>query len=197
VVWRISQLRGRVVVDDEKAFQTWLSTKPTYAETAARVAGDLQQAGRLRGLQRLHGPEAQVIRRSTPEAAQPGRWYLARQLRHFKEGVRGLTIEHVRKADDSVWLRRWLTMQPSTCRRYITSLPDGRPSATLIGDPERAGRSTRPAQPVTAMLARVSGRRMPPAGEHERLVSGAPAAHFKQGIRGTHHRTFFPARKWC
>ena len=37
-------MRGRVVVDEEGAFQTWLATKPTYAETAARVAGGVTES---------------------------------------------------------------------------------------------------------------------------------------------------------
>src|SRR5229473_3410012 len=33
-------MRGRVIVDDEKDFQAWLATQPTYAQTRAAVAGD-------------------------------------------------------------------------------------------------------------------------------------------------------------
>jgi len=33
-------MRGRVIVDDEKDFQAWLATQPTYAQTRAAAAGD-------------------------------------------------------------------------------------------------------------------------------------------------------------
>src|ERR1700730_4924655 len=53
-------MRGRVVVDEEKAFQTWLATKPTYAETAARVAGDPTARRALYAVCRgRHTPQAQ------------------------------------------------------------------------------------------------------------------------------------------
>src|SRR5215472_14140994 len=35
-------MRGRVIVDEESAFQTWLASYPTFAQTQARVAGDAE-----------------------------------------------------------------------------------------------------------------------------------------------------------
>ena len=35
-------MRGRLVVEDEGAFGTWLAGHPTYAQTSARVAGDAE-----------------------------------------------------------------------------------------------------------------------------------------------------------
>src|ERR1700731_1704407 len=53
-------MRGRVVVDEESAFQGWLANQPTYAQTSARVAGDAA-AGRAAYAvcSACHGPQGQ------------------------------------------------------------------------------------------------------------------------------------------
>ena len=57
-------MRGRVVVDDESAFRTWLSNQPSYAKTMTRAAGDVTAtlvpaAQRVRG--RVITREAMVL----------------------------------------------------------------------------------------------------------------------------------------
>ena len=60
-------MRGRVVVDEQSAFQTWLSTRPTYAETAARPAGDLVAGQALYARAApVTGPRHKAIGHSTP-----------------------------------------------------------------------------------------------------------------------------------
>ena len=78
---------------------------------------------------------------------------------------------------------------------YIGSLPDTRPAA------QRAAAIPNAAQAVRDLLgvSRREGRghlgheRAAPV-EHERLVHGAPAAEFPQGIRGTHPQDFHGAQ---
>src|SRR6202051_1748408 len=84
-------MRGRVVVDEESAFQTGVSSHPTYSETAARVAGNAE-AGRATYAvcSACHGPQAQGNQAlNAPKLNSQAGWYLARQLRHFKQGIRG------------------------------------------------------------------------------------------------------------
>jgi len=49
----------RVVVDEQNAFQAWLSSQPTYSETRAQVAGNASAAGALCRVQRLSWAQAQ------------------------------------------------------------------------------------------------------------------------------------------
>src|SRR6202047_359585 len=84
-------MRGRVVVDEERAFQAWLSSQPTYSETRDQVAGNASAGQALYvGCSACLGPEAQGNRTLTAQklSSQAG-WYLATKLRHFKQGIRG------------------------------------------------------------------------------------------------------------
>src|SRR6266705_832874 len=47
-------MRGSVVVEEEAAFQAWLSSHPTFAQTSAQAAGDAAWCRRDRPRRRLH-----------------------------------------------------------------------------------------------------------------------------------------------
>jgi cytochrome c oxidase subunit 2 len=191
-------MRGRVVVDEEKAFQTWLATKPTYAETAARVAGNAE-AGRANYAvcSACHGPQAQGNQAlNAPKLNSQAGWYLARQLRNFKQGIRG--------ADDrDTYAKQMIPMAATLADdtainnvvAYIGSLPDERTPATLAGDPER-GKS------LYTTCAACHGN----AGQGVWSTNAPRLAHmsdwylarqlrnFQQGIRGTHPQDFSGAQ---
>src|SRR6266568_705291 len=84
-------MRGSVVGEEEAAFQAWLSSHPTFAQTSAQAPGDAA-AGRplyavcaaCHGLQAEGNPAL-----NAPKLSGQGDWYLKRQLRNFKQGVRG------------------------------------------------------------------------------------------------------------
>jgi len=80
-------------VDDESTFQTWLAGKPTYAQTAALVAGDPAAGKAAYGVcTACHGPTGQGNQAlNAPKLNSQAGWYLARQLRHFKQESAGLT----------------------------------------------------------------------------------------------------------
>ncbi|HXM82840.1 MAG TPA: c-type cytochrome [Burkholderiales bacterium] len=84
-------MRGKVVVEEEREFQAWLSSHPTFAQTSAQAAGDAA-AGKLlyavcaacHGLQAEGNPAL-----NAPKLSGQGDWYLKRQLKNFKNGARG------------------------------------------------------------------------------------------------------------
>jgi cytochrome c oxidase subunit 2 len=191
-------MRGRVVVDEESAFQTWLSGQPTYSETAARVAGNAE-AGRASYAvcSACHGPQAQGNQAlNAPKLNNQASWYLARQLRHFKQGVRGTDARDV-YAKPMIPMAATLADDTAINNvvAYINTLPDESPPATLVGDPDR-GKS------LYTTCAACHGT----AGQGVWSTNAPRLAHmsdwylarqlhnFQQGIRGTHPQDFSGAQ---
>jgi cytochrome c oxidase subunit II len=84
-------MRGSVIVDEEPAFETWLSSYPTFAQTKARVPGDAAAGRSLYAVcSACHGVQAEGNPAlNAPKLSGQGDWYLKRELRYFKNGARG------------------------------------------------------------------------------------------------------------
>jgi cytochrome c oxidase subunit 2 len=84
-------MRGKVVVEEEGAFQEWLSGYPTFAQSSARVAGDAEAGRPLYAVcAACHGAQAEGNpAMHAPKLSGQGDWYLKRQLNYFKHGARG------------------------------------------------------------------------------------------------------------
>ena len=84
-------MRGKVVVEEEAAFKTWLATYPTFAQSQAQIPGDVaagQQGYAVCGA--CHGAQGEGNPAlNAPKLAGQGDWYLKRQLQNFKSGARG------------------------------------------------------------------------------------------------------------
>ena len=130
-------MRGKVVVEEEAAFQTWLSSYPTYAQTKARAAGDAAAGKPLFAVcSACHGAQAEGNPAlNAPKLAGQGDWYLKRQLRNFKDGARGTDEKDVfgkimapmaaTLADDAAI---------DNVVAYIRTLPDNPAPATVNGN---------------------------------------------------------------
>src|SRR5437879_3876454 len=129
-------MRGRVVVDEESAFQAWLSNQPTYSETTAQVAGNAVAGQAIYAVcSACHGPQAQGNQLlNAPKLSSQASWYLARQLRYFRQGIRGTN-------DKDIYAKQMIpfasTLADNTAISnvvaYINSLPDETPRSTLAG----------------------------------------------------------------
>ncbi|MGI9257250.1 MAG: c-type cytochrome [Gammaproteobacteria bacterium] len=84
-------MRGRVVVDSQQDFDTWLGAQPTFAETMARPAGDPTAGQAAYAIcAACHGPDGQGMQAlNSPKLTGQEGWYLRRQIKYFKDGVRG------------------------------------------------------------------------------------------------------------
>lgn len=84
-------MRGRIVVDEEAAFQKWLDSQPTFAQWQARPKGDPVAGQALYGTcAACHGANGEGNQAlNAPKLAGQGAWYLKRQLQQFKVGARG------------------------------------------------------------------------------------------------------------
>ena len=84
-------MRGKVIVEEEREFQAWLGGHPTFAQTAAQVAGNAEAGKALYAVcAACHGAQAEGnLALNAPKMSGQGDWYLKRQLKYFKNGARG------------------------------------------------------------------------------------------------------------
>ncbi len=133
-------MRGRVVVDEQDTFDDWLAQQPTFAATQAITAGDVKSGEALYATcSTCHGPQAEGNRDlNAPKLSGQGKWYLLQQLRSFRQGIRGThegdlygkqMVPFASMLADDAALRDVVA--------YIASLPEVRPAATVLGDPQR------------------------------------------------------------
>jgi cytochrome c oxidase subunit 2 len=132
-------MRGRMIVQDDRAFQAWLGGYPTYAQFKARPAGDAVAGQALFAVcAGCHGAQGEGNpAMNAPKLAGQGEWYLKRQLVHFKQGARGVNDKDVygkimapmaaTLADDAA---------VANVAAYIKTLPDKPAPVTVKGDPK-------------------------------------------------------------
>ncbi len=84
-------MRGKVIVDTQEDFDTWLAEQPTYAEVLARPVGDaLIGQAQYAVCATCHGAQGEGnLPTHGPKLAGQEAWYLRRQINYFKEGTRG------------------------------------------------------------------------------------------------------------
>ncbi|MGI9320229.1 MAG: c-type cytochrome, partial [Thiogranum sp.] len=133
-------MRGAVVVEEQAAFDDWLDSYPTFNEVLEQPAPNATVGQAMYGVcAACHGAQGEGNEMlSAPNlAGQPG-WYLERQLRSFKHGLRG--------ADPSDTFGAQMAPMAATLIddaaiknmvAYITSLPEAKPAATISGDVAR------------------------------------------------------------
>jgi cytochrome c oxidase subunit 2 len=127
-------MRGKVVVEEEGAFQTWLSSHPTFAQSSTRTAGDPEAGKPLYAVcAACHGVQAEGNpAMHAPKLSGQGDWYLKRQLRHFKLGARG-THEQDTYGKQMAPMAATLADDAAIDNvvAYIATLPDNPAPATL------------------------------------------------------------------
>ena len=188
-------MRGKVVVEEESAFQAWLSGYPTFAQTSAQVAGNASAGEPLYAVcSACHGLQAEGNPAlHAPKLSGQGDWYLKRQLKYFQQGARGTH-------DKDVFGKMMAPMAATLADNaaidnvvaYIKTLPDNSAPATVKGNAQ-SGQKTY----VTCSACH---------GPNGRGVQSmnAPALHgmsdwylvtqlnnFKQGIRGAHPKDMY------
>ena len=84
-------MRGRVIVDDDPEYATWIADQPTFADTQSGLNTDLLAGQASYAVcSSCHGVNAEGNKAMhAPRLAGMDAEYMKRQLRHFKRGVRG------------------------------------------------------------------------------------------------------------
>lgn len=133
-------MRGRIVVEEESAYQGWLARQPTYAQARALPPGDAAAGQALyAACGACHGAQGEGnAALNAPKLSGQGAWYLERQLRHFKQGARGT---HEKDNFGKLMAPMAATLADDAAianvAAYIATLPDAPAAATLRGNAER------------------------------------------------------------
>jgi cytochrome c oxidase subunit 2 len=188
-------MRGRVVVDEEGAFQAWLNGYPTYAQFKAQVAGDAAAGKPLFTLcSSCHGAQAEGNPAlNAPKLSGQQGWYLKRQLKNFKDGARGT---HEKDVFGKMMAPMAATLGDDAAIdnvvAYIKTLAENSAAATVKGD-------ARNGQDIYVTCSACHG------AEGEGIqATNAPRLkgmsdwylvtqmkNFKQGIRGAHPKDMY------
>lgn len=129
-------MRGSVVIETEQDFNAWLADQPTFAETQSLAAPNIA-AGQAQYAvcAACHGPQGEGNEAlNGPKIAGQQAWYIERQLKYFKEGIRGgegdtngqVMAPMAQMLVDDNAIRNMAA--------YIASLPDTPAELTVTGD---------------------------------------------------------------
>jgi cytochrome c oxidase subunit II len=187
-------MRGRVVVEEQDAYDQWLAKQPTFAQTQANLSGDAAAGQALYATcSACHGDQAQGNRDlNAPKLAGQAPWYLMRQLHYFKDGVRGGEDMYAQQMAPFAQ-----TLPDETAIRnvaaYIASLPQSRPAATVHGNPDR-GRAIYNRNCVSCHGASGQGiwaTNAPTLANMSDWYLKRQLEHFRDGTRGAHRQDFY------
>jgi cytochrome c oxidase subunit 2 len=131
-------MRGAVVVENQAEYDAWLAQQPTFAETQALAAPNVAAGQAQYALcAACHGAQGEGNQAMNgPKLAGQQAWYVERQLKYFKEGVRGgegdtggqamAPMANMLANDEAI----------RNMAAYIATLPDTPAAPTVTGDVE-------------------------------------------------------------
>lgn len=190
-------MRGRVVVDEEPVFRAWLARQPTFTRSSAAAAGDAA-AGQaaFAPCAACHGAKGEGNPSlNAPKLAGQERWYLARQLMNFKNGIRGAGEQDTYGKQMAAFAGTLDAAAIENVVAYIETLPDGQARPTLEGD---AGRG----KSLYATCAACHGEagegvwstHAPRLARMSDWYLARQLRNFRQGVRGSHPQDFSGAQ---
>lgn len=188
-------MRGRIIVEDEPAFQAWLSSYPTFAQSRAQGAGDAAAGKPLFAVcAACHGSQAEGNPAlNAPKLSGQADWYLRRELKNFKNGARG--------TDDKDIFGKMMAPMAATLAddaaianvvAYIKTLPDN-PSPATVNANAKSGRDPY----VTCGACHGADGRGIQAMNAPRLKGMSDwylvtqLKNFKHGVRGAHPKDMY------
>lgn len=136
-------MRGKVVVEGEREYQAWLGTHPTFAQASTQEVGDAEAGKALYAVcAACHGAQAEGnAALHAPKLSGQGDWYVRRQLKNYKDGVRGT---HDKDVFGKMMAPMAATLSDdaaiSHVSAYIRTLADKPSSVSVVGNP-KAGQS--------------------------------------------------------
>ncbi|HSV36944.1 MAG TPA: c-type cytochrome [Ramlibacter sp.] len=191
-------MRGRIVVEEPAAFQAWLDRQPTFAQASTRAPGNAVAGKALYATcAACHGANGEGnIAMNAPKLSGQGAWYLARQLKLFKQGVRGTHDKDVFGkmmapmagvlADDAAI---------ADVVAYIATLPDAPVAATIRGDVDTGRRRYATCAACHGADGRgIAATNAPRLQGMSDWYMARQLSHFRDGIRGTHAQDIYGAQ---
>jgi cytochrome c oxidase subunit 2 len=129
-------MKGQVQVESEQDFQSWLAGYPTFANARSENSVDIATGEeQFQSCAGCHGPEGGGnADLNAPNLTHLDARYMARQLRHYREGIRGTEAEDAPgRTMASIAQGMDVETEPDLLA-YIESLPDANVDSSLEGD---------------------------------------------------------------
>ena len=188
-------MRGAVIVAETAEFDNWLAQQMTFAESQAPLAGNAAVgAAQYAVCGACHGPNGEGVEAmGGPKLAGQSAWYLDRQIRAFKDGLRGVH-------DDDTWGKTMVPMMATLADdqaianvvAHIRSMPDEAPPVTVEGNVANGERLYR----VCAYCHMADGMgnqalNAPRAAGMTDWYIARQLQNFRDGVRGSHPQDFY------
>jgi len=136
-------MRGAVVVDEPAEFETWLGNWPTYSEVLSQPPPQPEVAqAQFAVCSACHGAQGEGNQMlNAPRLAGQDAWYIERQLRHFKTGLRGSNDEDA-FGKQMAPMAAVLTDETAVrnMASHLAAMPPVEVKATLQGDVNRGAK---------------------------------------------------------
>ena len=188
-------MRGRVVVTKRDEFDGWLAAMPTFSQAQALAKADTAAgAGQFAVCTACHGQNGEGNPAlNAPRLAGQADWYVARQLHHFREGLRG---SHEGDTFGAQMLAFAAMLPDDAAIRnvaaYVESLPGNEQAATVTGNVKRGHR-------LYATCASCHGAEgqgiwslnAPRLADMSDWYMVRQLLNFQNGVRGTHKADYY------
>jgi cytochrome c oxidase subunit 2 len=187
-------MRGRVVVDEQKDFDTWLAGQQTWAQAHGEAAGDKTAGQALYATcSACHGAQGEGNRElNAPKLAGQAGWYLVRQLQNFRHEVRGVDKSDT-YGQQMIPMAKTLTDDAAIRNvvAYIGSLPETRPASTVGGNPDKGRKIYQTCASCHGDAGQgIWATNAPRLANMSDWYMARQLQNFRQGIRGSHPQDF-------
>jgi cytochrome c oxidase subunit II len=190
-------MRGRVVVDDDDAYRTWLAGQRTLAQWLERPAADLAAGHATFAVcSACHGLQAEgnpVV--NAPKLTGLPSWYLTRQVHNFQHGVRGGAPGNDIATQMAAIAEPLDDSTIDNVVAYIASLPDHAANSTIHGDAAAGASSYTTCSYCHGAAGQGSwSTNAPPLAGMSDWYLARQLQQFREGHRGRHPQDFHGAQ---
>ncbi len=191
-------MRGRIVVDEEPAFQKWLAAQPTFAQWQARPKGNAATGQALyTTCAACHGAQGEGLTAlNAPKLSGQGAWYLKRQLTLFKTGVRGA---HAKDTFGKLMAPMAALLSDDAAIAdvvaYIGTLADKAALPTVTGDANKGHQRYETCAACHGAAGQgIEATNAPRLKGMSDWYMVTQLKNFRDGIRGAHHQDLYGAQ---
>ena len=188
-------MRGRVVVDSQDAYDTWLASQSTFSQTQALAPADpVAGAAQYAVCMACHGPNGEGNEAvNAPRIGGQSAWYVRHQLNNFRAGIRGAHEKDTFGAQ----MRAFAAMLPDdtairNVAAHIESLPGSAAAPTVTGNVNHG--KTLYANCVACHGASGQGiwaLNAPRLAQMSDWYLARQLNNFRAGIRGAHRQDYY------
>jgi cytochrome c oxidase subunit II len=188
-------MRGAVMVEEQAAFDAWAGSHPTFADmqqsTPVNAAAGAAQYAVCAACHGQQGEGMQAL--NAPKIAGQEPWYLKRQLRNYKEGLRGAHEEDAFGKQMAPMARTLATDAAiDNVVAHIQTFPDQPPPQTVEGNLKAgASRFTVCAYCHGAEGQGIEAMNAPRLAGMTDWYLANQLHNFKEGIRGEHPEDYY------